>query len=200
MFTREAITVGLAVTCISSAIASEGRVQAPDPPPPVPWSSSRTLAWSDFIAKPELGGRAAAETVYHLTYQESCSTGRLVFSVVSLFQPHRSWVKPSAIAVEEGRVRLLAHEQGHFDLSEVSARHLRRQILQLQDPCGMAATERKTIVQHLLREDNDAQARYDRDTAYGLDAPRQAEALLAISRQLASLAEFVDKSRPGIRP
>lgn len=165
-------------------------------PIPIPWAHNRSLSWSDYAGRPDATNSAAALTVYRLTYQEDCALGRYHFSVVSLFQPSLSWVKASALTSVDSRSKLLVHEQGHFDLSEVSARKLRRVLSQLSEPCQMTSDERRALAIRSMRADTDAQARYDLDTDYGVNEMRQTRALLEIARQLTSLADFAATASP----
>lgn len=179
----------LCAAALAWAFGIVAGAQIPAMPVPIAWSATRALAWSDYLGMPDLASDAGATTVYRLSYQERC-TDTYTFSVTSVFQPAESWVRPSVLENPEARKSLLVHEQGHFDLSEISARKLRRALSRLPHPCAMTAIERRTFVQHYLREDTDAQARYDATTNYGLNQPHQIRAVIEIGRELASLAEF----------
>ena len=179
----------LCAAALASAFGLVSGAQVPAIPVPIAWSATRALAWSDFVGKPDLASDAGATTVYRLAYQERC-TDSFTFTVTSVFQPAESWVRPSVLESPEARRRLLVHEQGHFDLSEISARKLRRGLSRLPHPCGMTSIERRTFVEHHLREDADAQARYDSTTNYGLNETHQIRAVIEIGRELAALAEF----------
>lgn len=159
-------------------------------PAPIPWSAKRSLAWRDYVGKPDVSTGAAAVTVYRFSYKENCVDQVFTFTVISVFQPQLSWVRPSALTNLEGRNRLLMHEQGHFDLSEVSARRLRRVLSQIPEPCSKPADVRRDLVARHMREDTEQQARYDWDTNYGLNLGQQTRALVDIGRRLASLAEY----------
>src|SRR3990172_2185418 len=160
--------------------------------PAIPWSAERSLAWSQYAGRPDLGTTAAAMTVYKLSYQEECAGEAFEFQVVPLFLPSRSWVKASVLSNFSGGGRLLAHEQGHFDLSEVQARKLRRALGRLEHPCAMTWDARRALVRQHVRDDLEAQYRYDRDTGYGSNETRQVRWLLDIGRQLAALTDFAD--------
>ena len=179
----------LCAAALSSAFGIGAGAQIPAMPVPIAWSANRALAWSDYAGPPDFASDAGATTVYRLAYQERC-TDTYTFSVTSMFQPAQSWVRPSVLENPDARRSLLVHEQGHFDLSEISARKLRRALSQLPHPCGMTSVERRTFVEHHLREDAAAQARYDSTTNYGLDQTHQIRAVIEIGRELASLAEF----------
>lgn len=157
---------------------------------PIPWSSKRSLAWTDYIAKPELTSEIGALTTYQLTYLENCALDKYSFTVTSVFQPAQSWVKPAVVSSPEASRRVLVHEQGHFDLSEVSARTLRKALAELKHPCGMTSEERHAVVRWHLAEDLKGQLRYDAATGYGVDEAQQTQQVTQIARMLSSLAEF----------
>ena len=193
---------GLAIAAILAAAGAVGaRADAPGQQSraessPIEWSHNRLLVWTDYAGLPDVTSSAAALTVYRLTYREDCASGRYHFSVLPLFQPSLSWVKGSALFTVDGRTKLLAHEQGHFDLSEVGARKIRRVLSRLSEPCQMTSDERKALAMRGMREDTDAQAGYDRDTDFGLNEKGQTRALLEIARQLKGLADFATTAAP----
>lgn len=175
---------------LAAATAATSAGQSQTPADSIAWSAKRALVWSDYGGRPEVTSPAAAMTVYRLSYEDQCALDRYSFSVTSLFQPAQSWVKTSAITSADSGRGLLIHEQGHFDLSEVGARKLRRALSQLQHPCGMTSVERNAIVERHIREDRAAQSRYDTVTQYGIHQAQQVRLVIEIGRELAALAEF----------
>ena len=177
------------VAALAAAAGIQGPQTAPAPSP-IPWSAKRSLSWSDYVGHPDPSSKAGALTVYRWAYQERCTDDAYTFSVTSTFLPAQSWVKPVVLASAEGRSRLLVHEQGHFDLSEVTVRKLRKALAELQHPCGMTAQARATLVQRYMRDDREEQQRYDLATNYGLNLTQQTRSVVEIGRQLASLSGF----------
>ena len=139
----------------------------------IPWESSRKLSWSDFKDKPFKTAWAAATTASGISYQY---TGRevpggyaLEFVVGAYFYPRKSWYQPQLCDEQ-----VLAHEQLHFDISELFARKLRKR-LAASTFTKNAKAEVKEIYTQLLLELNAFQSRYDHETNYSRDFEKQQE-------------------------
>jgi predicted secreted Zn-dependent protease len=85
----------------------------------------------------------------------------------------------------------LAHEQTHFDLSEVSARRMRRALAALADPCSMTDEALHAIVDPFIREDFTRQRRYDTETLNGSNIAWQRDWEMRVERELRELVAFV---------
>ncbi|HEX5069479.1 MAG TPA: DUF922 domain-containing protein [Vicinamibacterales bacterium] len=155
----------------------------------LPWSSRR-LNWSDYRGTPDMSAEAAAMTVYQIDYAEECHGDSFSFSVVSRFQPERSWVRPAVLAAPARAAQLLDHEQLHFDLSEVHARQLRQWLAGLAHPCDMTTAQREKGLQDRVRDNAATQLRYDRETDFGRDARAQARWLADTTRALEHTASW----------
>ncbi len=100
--------------------------------PEMAWSPNYKLQWSDFKGQPNASSDAAATTASGITfgYRMSETDGQVESfkaDVTAHFYPNKSWFKP-----EEVSAHILEHEQLHFDITELHARKLRRQINQLK--------------------------------------------------------------------
>ncbi|CAL67190.1 DUF922 domain-containing protein [Christiangramia forsetii] len=91
----------------------------------IQWQEGLPLNWNDFKAQPDKSNSFSANTNSGISYSWSYSTASgvpvLKHEVFTNFYPNLSWVKD--IKNEE---YLLAHEQLHFDISELHARKLRK--------------------------------------------------------------------------
>jgi hypothetical protein len=166
----------LAVTGAAACAPAVGRVAAVAgadagihiAPESIIWSAERRLTWDDFQGRPDIGSGAGAMTVYLLSYDANCRGETFDSRVFSAFLPDQSWVKTDVLlASPTMSQQALAHEQTHFDLSEVAARRTRRALAALKQPCTMTDQQLNAIVDAFLREDVERQRRYDRDTANG---------------------------------
>lgn len=94
----------------------------------LPWNDNRPLVWADFrgpvphAAPHEHVAMTAAALRWHYAYSLERSGGACAYRITeirieALFDPASSWVKP-----DHRRNNVLAHEQGHFDLTEVHRR------------------------------------------------------------------------------
>jgi predicted secreted Zn-dependent protease len=105
------------------------------------------------------------------------------------FYANSSWVKAGRKSAE-----LLSHEQGHFDITELYARRMRRAIRDAKIGCEddrRAEAAGKRIFGELDREWEKAEKQYDADTKDGTDGLREKEAVERIARELAELGGYV---------
>jgi hypothetical protein len=117
-----------------------------------------------------------------------CGGGALGVEGGAEFYPERSWVRP-----ERKTDRLLAHEQGHFDITEVFARRMRKGIREANIGCNdeaRAEAEGKRILKELDAEWGKAERAYDAETKNGIDLARQTAASERIARELAELSGY----------
>ncbi|WP_424494539.1 DUF922 domain-containing protein [Salinimicrobium sp. GXAS 041] len=91
----------------------------------MPWSAEMPLSWENFEATPDENNRFSAMTNTGIAYSWSLKSfmgkNDFQYEVQSNFYPGNSWVKP-----DKKDAYLLAHEQLHFDISELHARKLRK--------------------------------------------------------------------------
>jgi len=91
------------------------------------WNENYRLKWSDFKAPHRSGVSYVASTSsgisFSYSYSEINGVIDLNITVHSNFYPEKSWVNPKEISAY-----ILAHEQAHFDISEIHARILRKKI------------------------------------------------------------------------
>ncbi|MDT0688417.1 DUF922 domain-containing protein [Salegentibacter sp. F188] len=100
----------------------------------IQWDKNRPLTWNDFRGKPSPSKDYKASTNSGMSISWSLSeTGNKValvdYEVKANFYPDQSWKK------EDIRKKdyILAHEQLHFDISELHARKLRKALAEYKD-------------------------------------------------------------------
>jgi hypothetical protein len=161
------------------------------------------LAQADFAAPPpaDRGVRKASTYVhigYSFRYRFNVVRGRVQVVATHLeaygvVTPSKSW------NVAPGDTRLMDHEQGHFDITQLHARRWQRHADGLISKAalrGVGATQeaaQQSLQSHLDRElkpINEAweaeQIRYDQETNHGSDSKRQAEWRERLNRELAA--------------
>ena len=138
--------------------------------PSVQWTGKRQLDFSDFKGPARLGGdtvRSVGSYEFYLIRDISYPQDKIKYDSRVEFYGNASWIDKEAADSSE----LLIHEQGNFDLCENYRLQLERA---LRDPLN----------ENILPEDiywqiHDAylatRARYESDTAHGLDYTAQAE-------------------------
>lgn len=132
------------------------------------WSERRMLVWDDFRGTPDAGSKRAALTAYEIQARASCQDNRRTFRVAVIFLPDQSWILP-----KQRIPRTLTHEQGHFDLGEVTARKLRTELARLDPSCDSGDDAFMKLVSDFQQRDADLQRSYDRQTMFGSEAGDQ---------------------------
>jgi hypothetical protein len=152
-----------------------------------PWSLSRRLAWHDFQGTPRADGPQAAMTAYTMYYAWHCRRDSVEFLVVAGFRPRASWVKAVVLKDTAQNRSVLAHEQTHFDLTEVHARAMRRHFAALDAPCRKTNAQLDAIARGFLQDEKAAQRRYDEETNHGRREGPQARWTETVRRSLSML-------------
>jgi hypothetical protein len=91
----------------------------------ISWSDSTKLSWSDFKGAVDLNTDAVAVTASGITFSFSVSQSNGKFvdfnaDAQAHFYPEKSWYNKA-----KGDNHILAHEQLHFDITELHVRQLR---------------------------------------------------------------------------
>lgn len=130
----------------------------------IPWSLERSLTWADFKGEVPKDAMASAITASGISYRYSAN---LMFNEVNLdfevncyFYPENSWYKPQLCDST-----VLAHEQLHFDITELFARKLRRRLREATFSDNVKA-EVRDIYNKILKQLNAYQERYDWETDF----------------------------------
>jgi len=160
-----AMAIVVAPLCLAGQASS-----APDQKTPTPrdWSEDRPLVWEEFRAAPDASSEGAALTAYQIQARTICEASGPTFRVSVRFLPDQSWVKP-----RHRNPRILAHEQGHFDLAEVTARQLRVELDSLELGCAAGNAAFNNLVTAFQSRDADLQHSYDKQTLFGTDTNAQ---------------------------
>jgi hypothetical protein len=153
------------------------------------WDRHPTLSWEDFKGRANRFVREpSAVTDTGFRTQLVCRDGVLDLDGGAEFYPNSSWVK-----ADRKLGALLRHEQGHFDITEVYARKMRKAIREARIACEdetRADAAGKKILSGLDLEWEKAEKGYDLKTKDGTDVARQGAASERIARELAGLSGF----------
>ena len=131
------------------------------------------LTWGNFEGTPDPASSFDANTSSGLSYswslKKDISGTHFVYHVESYFLPAGSWVKPN-----KKSELLLAHEQLHFDITEVFARQLRQKLRDFDpDRSRDIKQELRKFYEEIERERALLQEKFDRDTRHGQDEAAQ---------------------------
>ncbi len=138
----------------------------------ISWHANERLTWGDFKGETPQNARAAATTASGITYRFSTTGTRdqlkVDFKVDTHFYPKKSWYQP-ALCDDV----ILSHEQLHFDISELYARKLRKELSEVI----YTRNNVKAKVRMMYRKNNevlsDFQNQYDDATNFSRDREQQ---------------------------
>lgn len=92
----------------------------------IQWSEDRKLTWADFKGAPNGSQEFVASTnsgvSFSFSYSERNGVTKVDYEIYSNFYPNLSWYRPEKVSDY-----ILAHEQLHFDISELHARKIRKE-------------------------------------------------------------------------
>jgi hypothetical protein len=153
------------------------------------WEQHPALSWNDFKGRARRStGEPSAVTDTGFRVQLECREGVLDIRVGVEFYVSSSWVKQGRKSAE-----LLRHEQGHFDITELYARKMRKAIRDANIGCEddrQAEAAGKRIFARLDQEWDREEKQYDAETNDGTDLVKQKEASGRIARSLAELGRY----------
>jgi hypothetical protein len=150
------------------------------------WSATRRLAWSDFRGQPDDNSSDAALTSSSIEFGYNYDS-RVGFTwhIKCLFDKNRSW----------GKVKndyILAHEQGHFDITEIYARRLQKQFKEYHFNKEKAQKEVPALYQAIMKQQTETQQRYDDETNHSRVKDKQAAWLEKIKKELEEMKAYAD--------
>lgn len=154
----------------------------------IAWKEGERLSWNDFTKKRSNNSSGLqALTTAGIGVEFECNGPQPKVLVTCHFKKKESWTRNTESA------ELLAHEQLHFDITELFARKLRKKLSELSDPCGKGSSKVQGIYDGNFKSLNEYQTRYDKQTKHGLNEKEQAEWIAKISAELKELELFASK-------
>jgi hypothetical protein len=155
------------------------------------WQPETKLNWDDFLAEAPSRNSFAAftYTLINMEYSATITEGKVIpsFKIYAAFNRRRSWVKNQ----KEARTpEILAHEQAHFDISEITARRLRKALL--TETYSRKSLEQKinSIYQVTVQAGDEMQALYDQESDHGLNKAQQLKWSNRVKNELSELANY----------
>lgn len=153
------------------------------------WNEKKPLAWNDFQGEPNNRISYDASTNSGMSYSWSLSTSpqgksEFEYEVRSNFYPNLSWVKSN-----EKNDYLLAHEQLHFDISELHARKLRKAMLEY---CLGKDVKKdlRDIYHRIENERQRMQEQYDAESRHSLNKENEAKWQEFVKQELVKLKAY----------
>ena len=155
------------------------------------WQPETKLVWDDFLAEAPARNKFAAYTytLINMEYSATITDGRVkpTFEIYAAFNRRRSWAKNQR---EARTPEILAHEQAHFDISEITARRLRKALL--TETYSRKNLEQKinSIYQVTIQAGDEMQALYDQESDHGLNKTQQLKWSNRVKNELSELANY----------
>jgi len=146
-------------------------------PEMIPWQFDKRLVWDDFLCEPKLGTDAVASTSTSLGIAYQLTNGQLTYHITCYFNKEKSW----------GLMRtdyILAHEQGHFDITEIFARRLNEALQNYHFNKRSFKKDIGQIYQAIVKEKEEYQKRYDGETDHSRNRKTQYDWLEKIENLL----------------
>ena len=148
------------------------------------WNSHRRLNRNDF--KGSIENRpfeAATNSSIRVRLHNKTLNGKSIISVEAFFNCQNSYFKGTTNAIET-----MEHEQGHFDITEIYARKLRKEMIEQIHSQSDLEQKYENIYRQITNENYINQDKYD--TEIYKDSSLQKQWLLKIQQDLDSLKEF----------
>ena len=147
-----------------------------------------SLSWQDFKAKPDHSNSYSANTNSGMSYSWNYSTASgepvLNYEIAANFYPNLSWVKEV-----QNKVYLLAHEQLHFDISELHARKLRKAL----EDYEIGRTIRQDLKRIYNRIESDRvamQNQFDKETSHSENSSAEMRWRQFVADELKELEKY----------
>lgn len=149
------------------------------------WQEGKLLTWDDFKGKP--AKRFSAASTHYDTFKNLTDKGtNAKVEILAVFYIHKSWKKSSWI-----NDQVLEHEQKHFDIVELFARKLRKQVM---ERTYSSYPQLKLISDSLydkMDKDMDIyQDTYDDETDASMNGDKQREWNKKITQEIQALSAY----------
>jgi hypothetical protein len=145
----------------------------------IKWNHAQKLSWDDFKGTPPPDATNAALTSSGILINFNYNNKSLDFDITCNFDKTKSW----------GRIKndhILAHEQGHFDITEIHARKLYKRLKEYRFNKSTVSKDIHELYQAVVNELQQMQHDYDRETDHSRNFFQQKNWLEKIQAELNS--------------
>jgi len=151
----------------------------------IKWSSSNRLTWNDYKGTPDQESDAAASTTTYLIITYNMSSNNFRYKIESNFSKSRSWGLHKTDYI-------LSHEQGHFDIAEIFARKLNKEMSTYHFNKKTYRKDLSSIYRAILDEKEEMQNNYDKETDHSINKAKQVEWLKKIQQMLEEFSDYAN--------
>lgn len=121
----------------------------------------------------------------NISYYFDIENDTIYFTVYAFLDKEKSWKKKHIKSVE-----LLEHEQIHFNIAELYARKIRKELFEFEFPKRHLTDTVKNIYNRNIEEYKKAQKAFDAYTQSGLISKKQTDFMQKLKFQLQELQHF----------
>ena len=165
-------------------MASTGAAQQHKCKDCIEWSEDRKLKWSDFKGRANRLSPNAALTDSGMSIGLTCDGKTSAVLVQCFFDRSKSWTKDNESSY------LLAHEQLHFDITELFVRKLRKKLAALNNDCEKLSKHIQEYYDKNYKDLVAYQDQYDKESNHSLNKEKQKYWEQKIARELDELRPF----------
>ena len=149
----------------------------------ITWTNDRLLTWEDFQCEPKTGTDAVASTSTSLGIAYQLVDGELTYDISCNFSKVKSWGSMKTDYI-------LAHEQGHFDITEIYARKLNEALQNYKFNKKTFKKDIGDIYQSIVAQKENLQKTYDGESDHSRNRKVQYEWLERIQNLLDETQDF----------
>lgn len=161
---------------------------ASETPDIIYWEAKDKLNWEDFQGRPDHQHKyISALTSSGILHYRGCENGEIIYKVRAYFEKKESWFKEEA-----HNDYILAHEQLHFDITELYARKLRKLLSERKFECGQEVAF-EDFITHFVSAWESKQMAYDAITYHSVDKKKQKDWKHKIAMELSLLENFKEQ-------
>jgi hypothetical protein len=151
----------------------------------IKWTLNTQLTVQDFLGKPISNSQHSAESFIGISSSCTPMNDSVIIEIDAVFHRNKSWIKKN-----NDTSRVIPHEQGHFDLGEVFARKLRKELSEHKfKKKNLTKYVNETVGYYngLLTKEQDV---YDTETNHSINEAKQKEWLDKIKKELTELDAY----------
>ncbi len=153
------------------------------------WNVDRKISWDDFRTKQKPPGKMpAALSVCGIGFEGVEENGEMISVKIAVkFYPEKSWKHPDHLTNE-----VLAHEQLHFDITELMGRRFHQEILTLKKRGKLNQRTLTKAYDKISKQHAEMQALYDKQTNHSLNLRLQEWWSNYVAAELLNSSELSD--------
>ena len=158
----------------------------------ITWRDDIKLSWKNFKGDPKPDSNAVAVTASGITFEYSVkeTQSRIVSFTTTIkahFYPNKSWY-----IKERADNHILAHEQLHFDITELHVRKFRKEVAQLKVSPRLK-NELRRLHEKINTDLATMQNLYDTESDNSINKEAQAKWQLFVKKELKALEYYKSK-------